>query len=125
VRVRIILPSRTDSWLVFNAGRSFYDEMLEAGIQVFERRDRLLHSKTASVDGVWATVGSTNLDWRSLVFNDELNAVVLGPEFAAQLDAAFEQDIAHSQAITLEQWEHRPLADRMREVVARAWAHML
>jgi len=125
VRVRIILPSRTDSWLVFNAGRSFYDEMLEAGIQVFERRDRLLHSKTASIDGVWATVGSTNLDWRSLVFNDELNAVVLGPEFAAQLDAAFEQDIAHSQAITLAQWEHRPLADRMREVVARAWAHML
>jgi cardiolipin synthase A/B len=125
VRVRIILPSRTDSWLVFNAGRSFYDEMLEAGIQIFERRDRLLHSKTASIDGVWATVGSTNLDWRSLVFNDELNAVVLGPEFAAQLDAAFEQDIANSQAITLAQWEHRPLADRMREVVARTWAHML
>ena len=125
VRVRIILPSRTDSWLVFNAGRSYYDEMLEAGIQIFERRDRLLHSKTASIDGVWATVGSTNLDWRSLVFNDELNAVVLGPEFAAQLDAAFEQDIAHSQAITLAQWEHRPLADRMRELVARTWAHML
>jgi cardiolipin synthase A/B len=125
VRVRIILPSRTDSWLVFQAGRSFYDEMLEAGIQVYERRDRLLHSKTASIDGVWATVGSTNLDWRSLVYNEELNAVVLGPEFAAQLDAAFEGDIAHSQAITAEQWASRPLGDRFRETVARAWAHLL
>jgi cardiolipin synthase len=70
VDVRLILPSKTDSWLVFFAGRSFYDELLRSGVKIYERRDVLLHSKTAVIDGVWSTVGSTNLDWRSFLYND-------------------------------------------------------
>jgi cardiolipin synthase len=125
VDVRLILPSRTDSWLVFNAGRSFYEDLLEAGVKIYERKERLLHSKTATIDGVWSTVGSTNLDWRSLANNDELNAVVLGPEFAAQMNAVFEKDLAASDEITLQAWRERPLAERMRETAARAWARLL
>lgn len=125
VDVRMILPSNTDSWIVLAAGRSFYEELLEAGVRIYERKSRLLHSKTAVVDGVWGTVGSTNLDWRSLSTNSELNAVVLGPEFAAQLERSFEADVALSEEITREGWARRPLADRMREMSARAWALML
>ena len=125
VRVEILLPSKSDNWLVLSAGRSYYDELLEAGVRLYERRDRVLHSKTASVDGVWSTVGSTNLDWRSLAYNDELNAVVLSPEFAAQLDAAFARDLAQSDEITREAWADRPAADRLRESIARAWALLL
>ena len=125
VDVRLILPSRTDHWLVFHAGRSFYEELLGAGVKIHERQSRLLHAKTASVDGVWATVGSTNLDWRSLLHNEEVNVVVLGPEFAAQLNAAFERDTANSRAVTPESWAARPAKDRFREMSARMWARLL
>jgi cardiolipin synthase len=125
VDVRLILPSRTDSWLVFQAGRSYYQDLLEAGVKIYERKTRLLHAKTATIDGVWSTVGSTNLDWRSLVDNKELNAVVLGPEFATQMNAVFEKDIGNSTAITPEDWAHRGIEDRIKESAARAWSRLL
>ena len=116
VDVKLILPSQTDSWLVFHAGRGYYAQLLRAGVKIYERRGAILHSKTALVDGVWATVGSTNLDWRSFLHNHELNAVVLGAEFGKQVQAMFEQDLAASDAITLEQWERRPLQMRVKEL---------
>ncbi|MGE5096623.1 MAG: phospholipase D-like domain-containing protein [Betaproteobacteria bacterium] len=125
VDVRLILPSKTDSWLVLHAGHSYYEELLESGVRIFERKARLLHSKTAVIDGVWATVGSTNLDWRSLSTNAELNAIVLGPDFAGQLEQAFDADVAQSVEITRSGWAHRPLSDRLREAMARAWVLML
>jgi cardiolipin synthase len=125
VDVRLILPSRTDSWLTFHAGRSFYEDLLEAGVKIFERKNRLLHAKTATIDGVWSTVGSTNLDWRSLADNDELNAVILGPDFAGQLEAMFRKDIADSTEITREAWRRRAIKDRVREAAAVAWARLL
>ena len=125
VDVKLILPSRTDSWLVFQAGRSYYEDLLEAGVKIFERKTRLLHAKTATIDGVWSTVGSTNLDWRSLVDNEELNAVVLGTEFAAQMNAMFEKDLENSNPITRESWAHRGIEDRIKESAARAWSRLL
>ena len=125
VDVKLILPERTDNWVVFNAGRSFYEGMLESGVKIYERKARVLHAKTAVIDGVWSTVGSSNLDWRSLVSNDELNAVILGADFAAQMNAMFDHDIADSVEITTEKWHGRSFADRLREMYARALAYML
>ncbi len=125
VEVRLILPSRTDSWLIFHTGRGFYERLLRAGVKIFERRDVILHSKTVLIDGVWATVGSTNLDWRSFLHNHELNAVVLGAEFGAQLQAMFDADLAGSDAITLEAWTRRPLDLRIKEMFARLWEYWL
>jgi len=125
VDVKLILPSQTDSWLVFHAGRGYYTQLLRTGVQIYERRGAILHSKTALVDGVWATVGSTNLDWRSFLHNYELNAVVLGAEFGKQVQAMFEKDLAASDAIALEQWERRPLHLRASELLARVWEYWL
>jgi len=125
VDVKLILPSKTDSGLIFHAGRSYYDELLHAGIKIYERRDALLHSKTAVIDGVWSTIGSTNLDWRSFLHNQEVNAVVLGPDFAAPMKAVFEGDLAASDAITLAQWEQRGIGDRLKESLARMWVYWL
>lgn len=125
VDVKLLLPSRTDSWLVFNAGRAYYSELLAAGVQIFERRDALLHSKTAMIDGVWSTVGSTNLDWRSFVHNEEINAVILGQGFGAQMLAVFEADLSRSHRITLDHREQRPLSDRVKETFARMWGYWL
>ena len=125
VDVTLILPSQTDSWLVFHAGRNYYDRLLRAGVNIHERQGVILHSKTALIDGVWATVGSTNLDWRSFLHNYELNAVVLGPDFGQQVKAMFDRDLAASETITLEQWQRRPLNMRVKEWFARVWEYWL
>jgi cardiolipin synthase len=125
VDVALILPSQTDSWLVFHAGRNYYDRLLQAGVKIHERQGVILHSKTALIDGVWATVGSTNLDWRSFLHNYELNAVVLGAEFGKQVQAMFDRDLAASNAITLEKWQRRPLDLRLKEWFARVWEYWL
>ena len=125
VDVKLILPGKTDSWLVFHAGRNYYGQLLRAGVKIYERQGVILHAKTGLIDGVWATVGSTNLDWRSFLHNHELNAVVLGPDFAAQLRAVFESDLAGSTEVSLAQWERRGLDLRIKELFARAWEYWL
>ncbi len=125
VDVTLILPSRTDSWLVFHAGRGYYDRLLRAGVKIYERRGVILHSKTALIDGVWATVGSTNLDWRSFLHNQEVNAVVLGADFGAQVQAMFDKDLAASDQITLEAWQRRSLGLRVKESFAQMWEYWL
>ena len=125
VDVTLILPSQTDSWLIFHAGRNYYEQLLRGGVKIYQRRGVILHSKTALVDGVWATVGSTNLDWRSFLHNQELNAVVLGPEFGKQVQAMFDKDLALPDQITLQEWQRRPLDMRIKEAFARAWEYWL
>ena len=125
VDVRLLLPSTSDSSLVFHAGRRHYDELLRGGVKLYERRSALLHSKTGVIDGVWATVGSTNLDWRSFLHNQELSAVILGADFGGKMRAAFERDLAASEQITLESWQRRPIAARVKELFARLWEYWL
>ncbi|MGH8808287.1 MAG: phospholipase D-like domain-containing protein [Noviherbaspirillum sp.] len=72
VEVKIIFPSFTDVGLLLHAGRSYHDELLAAGI-IYERKSTMLHAKTVVIDGVWATIGSTNIDMRSFLHNDEFN----------------------------------------------------
>lgn len=119
VEVKLILPSHTDSWAVFHAGRSHYAKLLRAGVKIYERRGAVMHSKTASIDGVWSTIGSTNLDWRSFLHNDEINAAILGRDFSRQMDAMFARDLAESDAIDPERWQQRSLLLRFKEWAAR------
>jgi cardiolipin synthase len=125
VEVTLILPSQTDIWLAFHAGRRHYARLLHAGVRIFERRGVVLHSKTALIDGVWATVGSTNLDWRSFLHNHELNAVVLGAEFGRQVQAMFDKDLAQSDQITLEAWQRRGIDLRIKELLSGLWEYWL
>ncbi|WP_374563727.1 phosphatidylserine/phosphatidylglycerophosphate/cardiolipin synthase family protein [Ideonella sp.] len=114
VDVRLILPRHSDAKLVLSAGRAQYGALLESGVKLYERRTVLLHAKSAVIDGVWSTVGSANLDWRSFLHNQELNAVVLGDEFGAQMQKAFARDLAQSDPVTLQAWNQRPLGERLR-----------
>ena len=125
VDVKLLLPEVTDSALVLHAGRSYYDELLRGGIKIYERQNALLHAKTALIDGVWSTVGSTNLDWRSFLHNQEVNAVVLGNAFGQRMRAAFDADLAASKQITLAQWEQRSPLQRMKEMFGRLWQYWL
>jgi cardiolipin synthase len=125
VDVKIVLPAATDSALVFHAGRSYYDDLLRGGVKLYERQNAMLHAKTALIDGVWSTVGSTNLDWRSFLHNQEVNAVVLGKDFGQRMRAAFDADLAASTQITLEQWQQRSPAERVKETFGRLWQYWL
>jgi cardiolipin synthase len=123
--VKLILPSHTDFWAVFHAGRAHYSDLLEGGVQIYERQGQLLHSKTALIDGVWSCVGSTNLDWRSFLHNNEIDAVVLGEEFAGQMRAMFDRDLSKSKQVRLEEWKRRPIGDRFKEWAAGWWEYWL
>ncbi len=125
VDVALVLPGFSDSSLVFHAGRSHYTDLLRAGVKIYERRDALLHAKTAVVDGVWSTVGSSNMDWRSFALNYEINAVVLGPEFASDMEALFQRDVADSVRITPEAWQARGVDDRSMEFFSRMFERWL
>ena len=125
VDVRLLLPEKTDSIMVFNASRSFYDELLSANVKIYERQDALLHAKTVLIDGVWSTIGSTNLDWRSFTNNQEINAIVLGQDFGAQMQAMYEKDLQSSKQIMLEDWRKRSIVARFKERAARFWARFL
>jgi cardiolipin synthase A/B len=119
------LPGHTDSDIVFHAGRAHYSALLQAGVRIYERRGALLHSKTAVIDGVWSCVGSTNLDWRSFLDNDEVNAVVLGREFAQQMQAMFAADLAAADAVDPAEWERRSPLLRLKEWLASIWGRLL
>ena len=94
VDVKIILPSTSDSSMALDAMRYNYSELLKAGVKVYEYRNAWLHAKTAVIDGVWSTVGSTNLDYLSLSSIDEVNAVILSREFAIEMEKMFARDLA-------------------------------
>ena len=125
VDVQLLLPSVSDTWLVTAAGRRHYGELLEAGVKIYERQGALLHSKTTLIDGVWSAVGSTNLDWRSFLHNDEIDAIVLSQGFGDQMRAAFQADLAQSQQLTMEKWSSRGLLPRLQEFTAGMWEYWL
>lgn len=125
VDVKLILPSVSDSAPVFHLGRSYYTELLQGGVKIYQMRGSVMHAKTACIDGVWSTIGSTNLDWRSFLHNDEINAVILGRAFAKQMDAMFTQDLAQSDRVVLEKWQRRSFMLRVKERLARLGAYWL
>lgn len=124
VDVKIILPEFNDHAVVLHAGRSFYRELLEAGVRLYERCCANLHAKTAVIDGVWSTVGSTNMELWSLSISHEVNAVVVANGFGREMEAMFAADLKNSREITLDQWDKRSLSERLKQGLAglvRRW----
>jgi cardiolipin synthase len=119
VRVEIIVPGKhTDSQVVRKASRAQWKALLEAGVEIHEYQPTMYHVKVMVVDGIWASVGSTNFDPRSFSLNDEANLNVMDAEFARQQEQVFEDDKLQSRRITLEMWRNRPLWERFQERLA-------
>lgn len=125
VDVRVLVPGFTDVEIVLNASRSTYGELLESGVRIFETETTMLHAKTAVIDSRWSTVGSSNLDNRSFLHNDEVNVIVYGEPFARKLEAQFENDLERSREITLDQWGERGLWQRLKETGARVFEYWI
>jgi cardiolipin synthase len=118
VKVRVLVPGEIDHNIVRQASRRQYGDLLRAGIQIYEYAPALLHSKTMVIDGVWATIGSTNLDNRSFALNEELNLILYSRPVARRLERIFEDDLAHSRPVTYAQWRKRPFTSKILEVMA-------
>jgi cardiolipin synthase A/B len=91
---------------------------LQAGVEIYEYMPALLHAKTMVIDGVWATIGSTNLDNRSLALTEELNVIVYDRGVARRFEEIFENDVAHARRVTYEAWKHRGIGAKLLEVLA-------
>ncbi len=125
VDVRLLLPADSDSALALARGHSHYEDLLKSGVKIFELHDEVLHSKTVVVDGVWSAIGSSNFDHRSILFNDEIDAIILGHQTAAQLENFFEEDLRRSTSINREAWEDRPIGQKIGEGVTLFWEDLL
>lgn len=125
VDVKIILPGVSDSRLALSAQRHHYSELLKSGVKIYEHSTSFLHAKTAVVDQVWSTVGSTNMDFLSLLNNDEVNAVILSREFAVEMEQMFANDLAGSREIKLGEWEKRGFPSKAREWFGNVFSRWL
>lgn len=120
VRIRILVPgSHIDSETVRVASRRSWGPLLNAGMQIFEYQPTMLHCKMLIFDQYMTSIGSTNFDARSFELNDEASLNVYDSQFAQQMTAIFERDIALAKAYSAQQWRQRPLAERFAEVVLR------
>ena len=125
VDVRLMLPAVSDASQAVAVAHSHYGDLLEAGVTIFEIEHVVLHSKTVTIDGVWSAIGSSNFDHRSVLFNDEVEAIVLGRKTADELEAVFEEDQANAKQIRLEEWSQRPLTERATDFFQRTWQYLL
>lgn len=125
VDVRLLVPDHSDSPTSLSVQHASYSDLLEAGVKIYETQDEVLHSKMVLVDGVWSVIGSSNFDHRSVIFNDEVDAVVLGSDTGKELAAIFEAEQSNARAIDLATWDERPLGEKLREKLSRIWKNLL
>ncbi len=125
VAVRLILPSPLYHPEIEIAGSADYGTLLRAGVRIWEMPEEVLHAKLATIDGVWTAVGSSNLDERSVLFNQEVDVIVWGARSAFAARTILEADIARSREIALGEWRRRGLLERTSEFFSRFWRSLL
>ena len=116
VDVRLLLPGpHNDQPLTKSAGRGAYGRLLEGGVKIFEYQPTMIHAKTMVVDGMFAMIGTSNLDARSSEINEELDIVVYDEKFGREMEATFEKDLQQSREYTLEEFKNRSWWERTTE----------
>ena len=118
VDVRILMPEKSDAVIPHWSSFSYIGELLEAGVRVFFYQNGFIHSKYIIVDDVFSTVGTTNLDFRSLETNFEVNAFIYDEDFTADLSKQFKTDLKNSREIKLAEWKQRKWHFKLRESLA-------
>jgi cardiolipin synthase len=117
VDVEVIVPGKSiDTTVVRPVSRATYGRLLEAGVKIYEYGATMMHAKTLTMDGLWSTVGSINIDNRSFLLNDEANATIRSETFAAGLEEMFRRDREKSREVTLDAWKRRPISEKLGEL---------
>ena len=113
--VNLLLPGESDVPAAYYAGRAFFTRLLRAGVRIFSYQGKVLHAKSYIFDGLWNIVGSANLDFQSLRWNDEGNVGILDAGFGNTMLDVFREDVRHSQEIKRDEWMKRPLWEKIKE----------
>ena len=124
IDVRVIVPDKSDAGLAIAMQHKHYSKLLKGGVRLWETHGVVQHSKTVTVDGVWSVVGSSNIDQRSVVFNDESDIVIVGEKTAAEMEAIFIEDANAAEEITLKKWKKRPIGQKFKDAVMPLWLGM-
>jgi cardiolipin synthase len=114
VEIKLLVPEHPNHFIVDIGARTYFNELLSNGIQVFLYK-KMIHGKTIVVDDTWSTIGSLNLDNISLRYNFEANLVSTNTLFASELKTQFEKDLTDANLLTLEEWKKRPLTNKILE----------
>ena len=125
VQVDLILAGYSDNPSCVRAARALYGKLLERGVRIHEMNDGMMHAKVATIDGVWTAIGSSNLDRRSYVFNNEIDAIVLGRETAEAVEAMLRDWISRGDLVSLAAWKRRSSGERLKEAVSRLWSGLM
>jgi cardiolipin synthase len=126
VDVRLLLADNSDSPQAIDAAHTHYSDLLEAGVKIYETKNVVLHSKTVVIDSVWSAIGSSNFDHRSVLYNDEVDAIILGAETAKELEKIYEDGMRISTEIDRKSWEaSRPFGERLKGNFSRLWENLL
>ncbi len=125
VKVKILVPYRGDSIFVNTAARSYYEELLHAGVEVYRYRRGFVHAKTIAIDRELAIVGTANMDYRSFDLNFEVNAIVYDQPTAEALSNSFYDDIQYAEKIDPDMWFKRPKAKKLLEKTVRLVSPLL
>lgn len=121
VRVRLMLPGISDVRILHVAAQAFYETLMDAGVEIYERQGVVLHTKALVIDERTTVIGSTNLDYRSIEYNLELSAIVHSAELGRQMCDLFENDVQFAKKMDCAVWRHRPWLDRVGQwAVSRA-----
>ena len=125
VEIVLILPGISDVKVVQYASRSLYSRLLSQGVKIYEREGKVLHSKTAVIDGIWSTIGSYNMDHRSYLYDLEVNAIIYGREFGEKVKRVFIDDLKDCSKIELDKWKERPLKEKLFEKFCFRFRHWM
>jgi cardiolipin synthase A/B len=125
VKVQIILPAKADHWIVYWGSRSYFKELLEVGVEIYEYTRGFMHAKIIIVDDEVLGLGTANMDLRSFNHNFELTALVYNDEVVDKASDAFSQDLVFSRRIILEEFERRSLIMRSKESICRLFSPLL
>ncbi len=126
VDVRLLLADNSDSPESIAAAHSHYSDLLAAGVKIYETRNVVLHAKTVVIDGVWSAIGSSNFDHRSVLYNDEVDAIILGAETADELEKIYQDGMSIATEIDRKTWEaNRPFIEEIRGGLSRLWEGLL
>lgn len=122
VEVSVLLPKRSDVRVIDYASRALYSQLLKWGVRIFEWEGPVLHAKTAVVDGRWSTIGSSNMDPFSFLYNLEVNVVAVGTTFGAEMEEMFWEDLKQAREILAPEWLRR---NRLQRVLESTFYYLL
>lgn len=125
IKVKLLIPSKSDSHMVDLAARSYFESLMRAGVEIYQYKKGFVHAKTLVADGTLSVIGTANMDQRSFDLNFEVNSIIYDAEIGTQLTRIFYEDLLDAEQIDLEQWQQRRILKLFPEKVARLFSPLL